>query len=220
MEVEEEAVEERGLGGIDLRPLGEWGWGPCMGPEPSQPTQCGNPPVGTAPMPPFLRRPTLRMSPYLGHLTAFCGTTCGTRVRGGGGAYSVAQSLHALGSDTPLSETLLRAKAVAVYREMCGFVVEESTLLVHRDLEKETWGARPQGGLPEHFARLAEHVRGNVVLLRTNTCNIVTSPFGMDTPLTSATIWVLGREAPVCVHGCGDMEEHCQKATVVVIAEA
>ena len=34
--------------------------------------------------------------------------------------YSVAQTLHALGSDTPLPDTLLWAKAIAVYREMCG----------------------------------------------------------------------------------------------------
>ena len=58
------------------------------------------------------------------------------------------------------------------------------------------------------------------MLLQTNTYNIVTSSFGMDIPLTSATICVPGRESPVCVHGCGDMEEHCQKATVAVIAEA
>ena len=134
--------------------------------------------------------------------------------------YSMAQSLHASGSDNPLSHTLLWAKAIALYREMCGFVIEESTLLVHRDLEKETWGARPAGGLPKHCARLAEHVSGNVVLLRTNTHSIVTSSFGMDTPLTSGTRPVPRREAVVCIYGCGDMEEHCQKATAVVIAEA
>ena len=100
--------------------------------------------------------------------------------------YFVAHSLHALGSDTRLSDTWLRAKAFAVYREMCGFPIEECALSVHRDLEKEAWGARPQGGLPEHFAKLAEHVGGNVVLLRINTYHIVTSSFGMDTTLTSA----------------------------------
>ena len=91
---------------------------------------------------------------------------------------------------------------------------------IHRDLEKETWGARPQGGLPRHFATLAEHVSGNVVLLRTNTYIIVTSSFGMDRALTSATSWLPGREAPLCVHGCGDIEEHCQRPTLVVIVEA
>ena len=89
--------------------------------------------------------------------------------------YSVAQSMHAVGSDGPLLDTSLRAKAIAVYHEMCGLSVEESVLSVNRDLEKGTWGARPQGGLPLHFASLAEHVSGSVVLLRTNTYSIVAS---------------------------------------------
>ena len=80
-------------------------------------------------------------------------------------------------------------------------------------------GARPQGCLPERFASLVTHVAGAVPLLRTNTYNIVDSSFGIDTTLTFATIWALGREALVCVHGCGGMEEQCQKATLVVIAE-
>ena len=134
-------------------------------------------------------------------------------------SYFVAQSMHAVGSDGPLSDTSLRAKAIAVYREMCGFLVEESVLSLNRDLERGTLGARLQGGVPEHFARLAEHVSGSVVLLRTNTYIIVAS-FGMDTALTSATVLVPGPEAPLCVHGCGDMQEHCQRATVVVIADA
>ena len=50
--------------------------------------------------------------------------------------YFAAQSMHAVGSDGPPSDTLLRAKAIAVYREMCGFSVEESVLLVNRDLER------------------------------------------------------------------------------------
>ena len=77
----------------------------------------------------------------------------------------------------------------------------------------------PRRGLPEHFGRLAKHVGGNVVMLRTNTYNILTSSIGMDTVLTSATIWLPGRESPLCLHGCGDMEDHC-RATVVVIVEA
>ena len=58
------------------------------------------------------------------------------------------------------------------------------------------------------------------MVLRKNTHNIVASSFGMESALTSATIWVSGREAPLRVHGFGDMAQHCQRATVVVIAEA
>ena len=133
--------------------------------------------------------------------------------------YSVAQSMHAIGSDGSLADASLRAKAIAVYREICGLSVGEFAPSVNRDLERGTWGARPQGGLPEHFASLAKHASGSVVLLQTDTNNIVASSFGMDTALTSATVWVHGREAPRCVQGCGDMEEHCQRATMVVIAE-
>ena len=43
--------------------------------------------------------------------------------------YSVGQSMHAVGSDNPLSDTALRANAIAVYHEMYGFEVEESVLL-------------------------------------------------------------------------------------------
>ena len=128
--------------------------------------------------------------------------------------------MHATSSDGPLDDASLRAKAIAVYREMCGLSVEQSALTLNRDLERGTWCARPQGGLPDHFASLAKYVGGSVVLLRTNTYIIVTLSFGMDSALTSATVWVLGRGAPLCVHGCGDMEEHCQRATMVVIAEA
>ena len=91
---------------------------------------------------------------------------------------------------------------------------------MNRNLERGTWGAGPQGGLPDHFASRAKHVGGSVVLLRTNMYNIVPLSFGTDSALTSATVWVPGREAPPCVHGCGDMKEHCQRATVVVNAEA
>ena len=98
--------------------------------------------------------------------------------------YSIAYSLHALGSDNPLSDVGLQAKAIAVYREMCGILVAESALSVHKDLGKETWGDRPEGGVPQHFPGSAKQVAGNVMLLRTNTCSIVTSSFGMDTPLT------------------------------------
>ena len=91
--------------------------------------------------------------------------------------YSVAHSLHALGGDTPLSDTWLRAKPTAVYHEMCDILVTECALSVHRDLQQETCAARPQGGLLEHFAGLAKHVASNVVLLRTNTYNILTLSF-------------------------------------------
>ena len=87
---------------------------------------------------------------------------------------------------------------------------------MNRDLEKDTWGGRLQGGLPD----LAKHVDSRVVLLRTNKFSIVTPGFGMDRKLTSATVWVPGRDVPLCVRGCGDMEEHCHRAMVVVVAEA
>ena len=134
--------------------------------------------------------------------------------------YSVAQSMHAIGSDGPLADTSLRAKVIVVYREMCGLLDEESALTVNRDPERGLWGARPQGCLPELFASLAKHVSGGVVPLRTNTYNIVASSFGMGSAFTSASVWVPRREAPLCVHGRGGMEEHCKRATVVVIAQA
>ena len=134
--------------------------------------------------------------------------------------YCVAQSMHAVGSDIRLVDTSLWAKSIVVYCEMCGFSVEDCVLSVNRDLERGTWGSRLKGSLPEHFASLAQHVSGTVVLLRTNTYSIVASSGGMDTALTSATVGVPGREAPQCDPGCTDMEEHRQRATVVVIAEA
>ena len=130
--------------------------------------------------------------------------------------YAVAQSLHAISSNTPLDSASLRAKAIAVFRDMCGLSNQESALSVNRDLEKDTWRGRPKGGTPEHFAALAKHVDGSVVLLR----SIVTSGFGIDSALTSAAVWVPGRENPLHFHDCGDMEEQCHRATVVVIAEA
>ena len=87
---------------------------------------------------------------------------------------------------------------------------------MNRDLEKGTCGARPQGGVSVHFASLVGHVISSVVLLRTNRYNIVASSFGMDIALTSVVVWVPGRMAPLCFHGYGDMEEHCQRATLVV----
>ena len=110
----------------------------------------------------------------------------------------MARSLLALGSDDRLLDTRLWAKAIGAYREIFGILVRESALSLHRDLQKETWGACLQGGLPEHLDSLVEHVVGNAVLLRTNTYSIVTSSFGMDTTLTFATMWVPGREASVC----------------------
>ena len=38
------------------------------------------------------------------------------------------------------------------------------------------------GGLPDRCASLANHIGGNVVLLRTNTYSIVTSSFGEPQP--------------------------------------
>ena len=132
----------------------------------------------------------------------------------------MAQSLHAISSDVPLDNASLRARAIAVYREMCGLSIEESALSLNRDLEKDTWGGRPQGELPHHFTSLEKYVDGSVVFLRTNMFSIVTPGFVMDSELTSAAVWVPGRDVPLCVHGCGDMEDHCQRATVVVIDEA
>ena len=121
--------------------------------------------------------------------------------------YAVAQSLHAITSNAPLDSASLRAKAIAVFRDMCGLSIQESALSVNRDLEKDTWHGRPQGGMPEHFAALAKHVDGSVVLLRSNRFSSVTSGFGMDSALTFATVWVPGRENPLHFHDCGDMEE-------------
>ena len=74
--------------------------------------------------------------------------------------------------------------------------------------------------MADHFAALAKHVDGSVVLLRSDRYSIVTSGFGIDSALTSATVWVPGREHPLHYRDCGDMEEQCHRATVVVIAEA
>ena len=134
--------------------------------------------------------------------------------------YAVAQSLHAISSNAPLDSASLRAKAIAVFREMCGVSIQESALSVNRDLEKDTWHGRPQGGMPEHFASLAKHADGSVVLLRSNRFSIVTSGFGMGSALTSATAWVPGRDVPLHFCDRGDTEEQCHRATVVVIAEA
>ena len=134
--------------------------------------------------------------------------------------YAVAQSLHAITSNTPLDGASLRARAIAVFRDMCGLSIQESTLSVNRDLEKDTWRGRPQGGMADHFAALAKHVDGSVVLLRSDRYSIVTSGFGNDSALTSATVWVPGWEHPLHYRDCGDMEEQCHRATVVIIAEA
>ena len=129
--------------------------------------------------------------------------------------YAVAQ----ISSNVPLDSASLRAKAIAVFRDMCGLSIQESALSVNRDLEKDTWHGRPQGGMPEHFAGLAKHVDDSVVLLRANRFSILTSGFGMVSVLTSATVWVPGRDVPLHFRDCGDMEEQCHRATVVVIAE-
>ena len=74
------------------------------------------------------------------------------------------------------------------YRKICDIPVTESASSVHKHLNKETRGGCPQGALLQHFASLAKHVVGNVVLLRTNTYSIVTSSSGMDKTLTRAAI--------------------------------
>ena len=88
--------------------------------------------------------------------------------------YAVAQSLHAINSDALLDSASLRAKAIAVFGEMCGLSIHESALSVNRHLEKDTWHGRPQGGMPRTFSSLAKHVDGSVVLLRSNRFSIVT----------------------------------------------
>ena len=106
-----------------------------------------------------------------------------------------------------------------LYHERCGIYFGESGLSVCRDVEKDTRGERPGRYSPQQSGSLANHIGGNAVLLRTDTYIIVTSSFGMDTALTSAAIWRAGQDVPTIVHGCGDMEEHCQKALVVVICK-
>ena len=116
----------------------------------------------------------------------------------------MAQSLHAISSNVPLGGASLRAKAIAMFREMCGLSIQESALSLNRDLEKDTWNGRPQGGMPEHFASLVKHVDGSVVLLRSNRFSIVMSGFGMVIALTSATVLVPGREVPLHFCDSGD----------------
>ena len=48
--------------------------------------------------------------------------------------FSVAHSLHAIGSDNPLSDTGLQAKAIGVSREMCDTQVTDCALSVHRGI--------------------------------------------------------------------------------------
>ena len=127
-------------------------------------------------------------------------------VAGGGFFYHVAQSLYALSNNTPLIDTHHQVQASVLYRERCGTQVVETALSVCRDPHKETSGDRPQGGgLRNHFASPANNVGINVPLLPTNTCNIATSSFGMDTTVTSAAIWQPGHDVPYGVHGREDM---------------
>ena len=129
-----------------------------------------------------------------------CGILPDQYVAGACFYYAVAQSLHAISSNAPLDSASPRAKAIAVFRDMCGLSIQESALSVNRDLEKDTWRGQPQGGMPEHFVALAKHVDGSVVLLRSNRFSIVTSGFGIDSALTSAAVWVPGRENPLHFH--------------------
>ena len=73
-------------------------------------------------------------------------------------SYAVVQSLHAISSDVPLDNALLRARAIGVYREMWGLSIEESAQSVNRNLEKDTWGGRLQGGLLDRVDSLAKYV--------------------------------------------------------------
>ena len=76
-----------------------------------------------------------------------------------------------------------------MYRLWCGIEVKESALSVCRALEEDKWEERCWGGMPDHFRHLATHINGEVVLLRTNTPNIIGSRFGTDTAVTSAAVW-------------------------------
>ena len=58
------------------------------------------------------------------------------------------------------------------------------------------------------------------MLLRTDTRSIMTTSFGKDTTVTSAVVWRPTSAVPGMYHLPEDMEEQCQQAGVVVIAEA
>ena len=99
--------------------------------------------------------------------------------------YSVAQSLHAMSSDVPLDNASLQARAIGVYREMCGLSIEESPLSVNRDLEKDTWGGGPKADyLTTLLASQSMWMVVWYVLLQTNRFSIVTPRFAMDSELT------------------------------------
>ena len=66
---------------------------------------------------------------------------------------SVAQSMHAIGSDDPLADASLRAKAIAVYRETCGLSVEDAALTVNRFLQRGHGVPGPKAVYPSTFVR-------------------------------------------------------------------
>ena len=96
--------------------------------------------------------------------------------------YCVAQSLHALRNDDPLTDRDPRIEATVMCNERCGLQVGESGLSLCTGQEKDTWGDRLLGGFRVH------HIGGVMPLLCDNTYGDVTSWFGMDTTLTPATM--------------------------------
>ena len=134
--------------------------------------------------------------------------------------YATALSLHALRSETPLTEVDLGVQATTMYRERCAIEVKESALSVCRALEANNWEGKPWGGRPDHFRHLAHHIDGKVVLLRTNTRKIMDSRFGPDTAVTSAAVWSPGIGETKVYHTIQEMEEACEQACVIVVGEA
>ena len=74
--------------------------------------------------------------------------------------------------------------------------------------------------LPDHFRHLATYIDGKVVLLRTNTPNIIGSSFGTDTAVTSAALWSPGMAEAKVYCTTHEMEEACVQACVILIGEA
>ena len=107
-----------------------------------------------------------------------------------------------------------------MYRERCGIEVKESALSVCRALEVDNWDERPWGGLPHHYQHVATHIDGKVVLLRTNTPNMMDSRFGPYTTVTSAAVWSPGMVEAKVYHTIEEMEEACEQACAIVIGEA
>ena len=130
--------------------------------------------------------------------------------------YAAALSLHALGSQTPLTGADLRVQATIMYREQCGIEVQECALSVCRALEENNWDGKPWGAC----RTIIDISPTKVVLLRTNTPKIMDSRFGPDTVVTSSAVWSPGMAEAKVYHTIQEMEEACEQACVIVIGEA